>query len=85
VRASPGAPAPRGHACTRTAHRGSHAPARTVRPLKKARARLLNSVFFLCTVFNTASCPSDSTVSEDAAIEPRAVATLALAVRRSNH
>ncbi len=42
------------------------------------------SIFFLllCTVFNTAS--SDSTVSEDVGIEPRAVATSALAVRRSN-
>ncbi len=29
--------------------------------------------------------PSDSTVSEDAEIEPRTVATSALAVRRSNH
>jgi hypothetical protein len=29
--------------------------------------------------------PSDSTVSEDAGIEPRTVATLALAVRRSNN
>jgi hypothetical protein len=29
--------------------------------------------------------PSDSTVSEDAGIEPRTVATLALAVRRSSH
>jgi hypothetical protein len=29
--------------------------------------------------------PSDSTVSEDAWIEPRTVATSALAVRRSNH
>jgi hypothetical protein len=29
--------------------------------------------------------PSDSTVSEDAVIEPRTVPTLALAVRRSNH
>jgi hypothetical protein len=29
--------------------------------------------------------PSDSTVSEDAGIEPRTVATTALAVRRSNH
>jgi hypothetical protein len=34
---------------------------------------------FLCTIFNTAS---DSTVSEDAGIEPR---TTALAVRHSNH
>jgi hypothetical protein len=29
--------------------------------------------------------PSDSTVSEDAGIEPRTVATLALTARRSNH
>jgi hypothetical protein len=29
--------------------------------------------------------PTDSTVSEDAGIEPRPVATRALAVRRSNH
>ncbi len=29
--------------------------------------------------------PSDSTVSEDAGIEPRTVATMALAVRRSHH
>jgi hypothetical protein len=29
--------------------------------------------------------PSDSTVSEDAGIEPRTVATTALTVRRSNH
>ncbi len=45
-------------------------------------------LFFICTVFNTASSicrPSDSTVSEDAGIEPRTIATSALAVRRSNH
>ncbi len=41
--------------------------------------------FFIFTLFNCASRPSDSTVSEDAGIEPRAVATLALAVRHSNH
>jgi hypothetical protein len=29
--------------------------------------------------------PSDSTVSEDAGIEPRIIATTALAVRRPNH
>jgi hypothetical protein len=29
--------------------------------------------------------PSDSTESEDAGIEPRTVAIIALAVRRSNH
>jgi hypothetical protein len=30
-------------------------------------------------------CPSDSTVSEDTGMEPRTVATMALAVRRSNN
>jgi hypothetical protein len=34
-----------------------------------------------CFIFR----PSDSTLSEDAAIEPRTVATLALTARRSNH
>jgi hypothetical protein len=40
---------------------------------------------FLYTLFNTASsaAPSDSTVSADDWIEPRTVATLALAVRYS--
>ncbi len=45
--------------------------------------------FFYCTIFNTASSahlpPLDSTVSEDAGIEPRTDATTALAVRRSNN
>ncbi len=38
-------------------------------------------------LFSTPSsaAPSDSSVSEDAGIEPRTVATLALAVRHSNH
>ncbi len=38
-------------------------------------------------VFNTALSvvPSDSTLSEDAGIEPRTVATLALTARRVNH
>jgi hypothetical protein len=43
---------------------------------------------FICTIFNTASSacrPSDSTVPEDAEIEPSTVATTALANRRSNH
>jgi hypothetical protein len=43
---------------------------------------------FLCKIFNTASSAgrlSDSTVSEDAEIEARTVASTALAVRRSNH
>ncbi len=35
-------------------------------------------LWFIC-------CPSDSAVSEDAGMEPRTVATSALAVRRSNH
>jgi hypothetical protein len=39
------------------------------------------------TVFNTVSsaAPPDSTVSEDAGIQPRIVSTTALTVRRSNH
>jgi hypothetical protein len=43
--------------------------------------------FFLCTLFSTASSavPSDDTVSEDAGIEPKTVATSALDVRRSNY
>jgi hypothetical protein len=43
--------------------------------------------FDLCTVFNTASsaAPQIPLVSENAGIEPRTVATSALAVRRSNH
>jgi hypothetical protein len=41
--------------------------------------------FFFVTLFNTVSSASESTVSEDARIEPRTVATTALAVRRSNH
>jgi hypothetical protein len=37
-------------------------------------------------LFNIVICrPSDSSVSEDAGIKPRAVATLSLAGRRSNH
>jgi hypothetical protein len=39
---------------------------------------ILIQQFFICR-------PSDSTVSEDAGIEPRTVATLALTARRSNH
>jgi hypothetical protein len=43
---------------------------------------------FLSTLFSTASSAarfSDSTVSEDAGIEPRPVATTESAVRRCNH
>jgi hypothetical protein len=40
-------------------------------------------MIFLCTLFNTASFAAP--VSEDAKTEPRTVATLALAIRRSNH
>ncbi len=43
-------------------------------------------VFFMFFIQHCFICrPSDSTVSEDAGIGPRTVATLALAVRRSNH
>jgi hypothetical protein len=47
----------------------------------------LDFLVLFSTFFNTASydAPSDSTVSEDAGIEPRTVATTVLAVRRSNH
>jgi hypothetical protein len=42
--------------------------------------------FFLYCIQHCIICrPSDCTVSEDAGIEPRTVATSALAVRRSNH
>ncbi len=45
--------------------------------------------FFFFFMYDIQHCfisrPSDSTVSEDAGIEPRTVATTALAVRRSNH
>jgi hypothetical protein len=45
--------------------------------------------FFLFFPYNIQHCficrPSDSTVPTDAGIEPRTVATGALAVRRSNH
>jgi hypothetical protein len=44
---------------------------------------------FLLSMYCIQHCficrPSESTVSEDAGIEPRAFATSALAVRRSNH
>jgi hypothetical protein len=44
---------------------------------------------FLFLSYNIQHCficrPSDSTVLTDAGIEPRTVATAALAVRRSNH
>ncbi len=43
-------------------------------------------LFFLYDIQHCFICrPSDSTVSEDAGIEPRTVATTALDVRRSNH
>ncbi len=46
----------------------------------------LNGDFFMYHIQHCFICrPSDSTVSEDAGIEPRTVATTALAVRRSNH
>jgi hypothetical protein len=44
----------------------------------------LLAFFFKFTIFHTASSAAPQIVSEDAGIEPRTVATLALAVRRSN-
>jgi hypothetical protein len=45
-----------------------------------------NHLFFMSDIQHCFICrPSDSTVSEDAGIEPRTVASSALAVRRSNH
>jgi hypothetical protein len=45
-----------------------------------------NYLFFMYNIHHCFICrPSDSIVSEDAEIEPRTVATTALAVRRSNH
>jgi hypothetical protein len=42
--------------------------------------------FYVYALYSTLVCrPSDSTVSEDAGIEHRTVATLALAVSRSSH
>ncbi len=58
----------------------------------RALGRINGGIFFLiCSTFkycaqNCFICrPSDSTVSEDAGIEPGTVATSALTVRRSNH
>jgi hypothetical protein len=43
-------------------------------------------IFFMYVIQNYSICrPSDSTVSEDAGIEPRTVATLTLTARRSNN
>ncbi len=42
--------------------------------------------FYVYCIQHSFICrPSDSTVSEDAVIDPRTVATSALAIRRSNH
>jgi hypothetical protein len=43
---------------------------------ERGEFEIILDFFFLCTLFNTAS--QDSTVSEDAGIEPRTVVTLAL-------
>ncbi len=51
--------------------------------MKQEQKGIFSDFFFLCTKFNTAS--SEFTVSEDVGIDPRAVATTALAVGRSNH
>ncbi len=72
--------------------RGSEAsaPGRRSRPPKmRVPAAELHSAerdnfFMYCIQYCFICRPSDSTVSEDAGIEPRTVATTALAVRRSN-
>ncbi len=44
------------------------------------------SCYYMCVIQHCFICrPSDSTVSEDARIEPRTVANKALTARRSNH
>ncbi len=49
-------------------------------------AEFQQEFFFMYFIQHCVVCrPSDSTVSEDAGIEPRTVATSALAVRRFNH
>jgi hypothetical protein len=45
----------------------------------------LNFFYFFYYIHCLICRPSDSTVSEDAGIEPRTVATLALTARRSDH
>jgi hypothetical protein len=51
------------------------------------KGNVFGFLFSRSTLFNTAStaAPQGSTVSEDAGIGPRTVATLALSVRRSKH
>ncbi len=55
---------------------------------KKVNFFLMGDIlgFFMYCIQHSFICrPSDSTVSEDAGVEPRTLATTALAVRRSNH
>jgi hypothetical protein len=50
------------------------------------KREFLDFFFFMYDIQHCFICrPSDSTVSEDAGIGPRTVATTALAVRRTNH
>jgi hypothetical protein len=56
------------------------------RKLPKEDIFFIYIFFFMYNIQHCFICrPSDSTVSEDAGIEPRTVATTALAVRRSNY
>jgi hypothetical protein len=52
-----------------------------------ARQKMYRGDFFMYVLYQQCFIyrPSDSMVSEDAGIEPRTVATSALAVRRSSH
>jgi hypothetical protein len=52
----------------------------------RSKKRGFFSFLFMYVIQHSFICrPSDSTVSGEAAIEPRAVATLALTARRTNH
>ena len=54
--------------------------------LRSVSLNLLHWIYFMSNIQHCFICrPSDSTVSEDAGIEPGTVANKALAVRRSNH
>jgi hypothetical protein len=54
--------------------------------IKKKHGDFLDFFFSMYCIQHWFICrPSDSTVSEDAGIEPLTVATSALTVRRSNH
>ncbi len=80
---------PRGSRSVPVPHRSGSAPGpRTANTAKRIKKKGEFFWFFLF-MYDIQHCficrPSDSTVSEDAGIEPRTVATNPLAVRRSKH